>query len=96
MKNNIAYRNNQNSIELLDGKSFISGQKRPCVIRYFLKYDNEEEYYRALCILFLPFRDEMRDIHSKDVKQLYIKHEKDIEENQQSYERHRTMSELIE
>ena len=95
-KFNIAYRNNQNSIELLDGKSFISRRKRPCVIRYFLKYDNEEEYYRALCILFLPFRDDMRYIHSKDVRELYIKHEKDIEGNRQNYEKHRTMIELIE
>ena len=47
-------------IKLQDEKSYISKRKRPCVIRYFLKYDNEVEYYRALCILFLPFRNEKK------------------------------------
>ena len=67
-KFNIAYKKESNVIKLQDGKSFISRRRRPCVIRYFLKYDNEEEYLRALCILFLPFRNEMQEIHSKDLK----------------------------
>ena len=80
---NIAYKsrvkNQDRVIELLDGKSFISKRKRPCVLRYFLKFDNEEEYYRALCILFLPFRDETREIHSCNVKELYNLHKSEIE-----------------
>ena len=38
----------------------------------------------------------MRDIHSKDVKELYIKHQDTIEENRKRYEKHRTIIELIE
>merc|ERR1712082_370234 len=82
---NIAYKsavkNEERVIELLDGKSFISKRKRPCVLRYFLKFDNEEEYYRALCILFLPFRDENKDIHSCNVKDLYFDNQDEIEGN---------------
>ena len=46
---NIAYKKDINSIKLQDGKSYINKRRRPCVIRYFLKYDNEEEYTRLTC-----------------------------------------------
>ena len=92
---NIAYKNGKNVIRLQDGKSFISKRKRPCVIRYFLQYDNEEEYLRALCILFLPFRNEMQDIHSKDLKLLYDEHKDTIESNRQNYEKHQTLIEIV-
>merc|ERR1712030_308922 len=77
-------------IKLQDEKSFISKRKRPCVIRYFLKYDNEVEYYRALCILFLPFRNEKKDIHSRNVKDLYFAKQDIIERNRNKFEKSRT------
>ena len=43
-------------------------------LRYYIKYDNDEDMARALLILFLPFRDEMNKIHNWNVKQLL--HEK--------------------
>ena len=93
---NIAYKSSsKNAIELLDGKSFIIKRGRPCVIRYFLKYDNEEEYYRALCILFLPFRDEKK-IHKMDMKTLYLDNKELIEKNRSNYEKHKTIIDLIE
>ena len=94
-KYNIAYKKDSNSIKLQDGKSYISERRRPCVIRYFLKYDNEEEYLRALCTLFLPFRNEMNDIHSKDLKQLYKDNEDTIESNRLKYEKHKTLIDVI-
>ena len=97
---NIAYKstikNEERVIELLDGKSFISKRKRPCVLRYFLKFDNEEEYYRALCILFLPFRDENKDIHSCNVKDLYFDNQDEIEGNRSRFEKHKTLIDAIE
>ena len=80
----------------MDGKSFISKRKRPCVLRYFLKFDNEEEYYRALCILFLPFRDENKDIHSCNVKDLYFDNQDEIEGNRSRFEKHKTLIDAIE
>ena len=92
---NIAYKKDKNSIKLQDGKSYINERRRPCVIRYFLKYDNEEEYLRALCTLFLPFRNEMNDIHSKDLKELYEDNKHTIETNRQKYEKHKTLIDII-
>ena len=94
-KFNISYKKDSNSIMLLDEKSYITERRRPCVIRYFLKYDNEEEYLRALCTLFLPFRNEIRDIHSKDLKKLYEENRQTIETNRQKYEKHKTLIDVI-
>ena len=69
---NISYRKSENAIQLIDEKSLILKRKRPCVLKYYLRYDTEEEYFRGLCILFLPFRNETRDIHMKDVTELYL------------------------
>ena len=33
------------------------------VLRYYLPHDDNTELSRALCILFLPYRDEMKEIH---------------------------------
>ena len=87
--------NRRNVIKLQNKKGYIAKRGSACVIRYFLKYTNEEEMYRALCILFLPFRNEMQEIHSKDVKALYLKNEDQIEEMRNKYEKHRGMVELI-
>ena len=95
-KFNIAYKKGDNTIKLLDEKSFISRRKRDCTIRYFLKYENEEEYLRALCILFLPFRNEMEEIHTRDLKELYDDKKQTIEENRKKYEMHQTVIDLIQ
>ena len=99
-RHNIEYKPKVNSkrklIKLNDGKSFISRRQRPCVIRYFLKYENEEEYFRALCILFLSFRNESIDIHSHDVKELYYANQDKIEGNRSRFEKHKTLIDAIE
>jgi hypothetical protein len=85
----------KNVIKLQNKKGYIGKRGSSCVLRYFLKYTNEEEMYRALCILFLPFRNEMKEIHSKDVKALYLENEEQIEAIRQKYEKHRGMVEII-
>ena len=98
-KHNIEYKPKVNTkrklIKLNDGKSYISERQRSCVIRYFLKYENEEEYFRALCILFLPFRDE-KEIHLHDVKDLYYANQDKIEANRSRFEKHKTLIDVIE
>ena len=86
----------KNVIKLRDKKGFIVKRGRECVIRYFLKHEHEQEYYRALCVLFLPFRQEMRDIHSKDVVELYYQNEKEIDEQRHHFEKNLKFSELLE
>lgn len=88
-------RNRKNVITLQNKRGYIVRRGSPCVIRYFLKYENNEEYFRALCILFLPFRNEMRDIHEKDVESLYDENQDQIENVRQAFEKHREIVETI-
>ena len=86
----------KNSIKLLDNKNHISKRQRPCVLRYYLKYEHDEEYLRALLILFLPFRHEIRDIHSHDVKELYATHKNVVDTNRMKYEKFHSLVEKVE
>ena len=83
------------AIKLQNKRGYITKRGKECVIRYFLKYENETEYYRALCILFLPFRKELRDIHSKDPSLLYTENENAIERVRGHYEKHRKIVEAV-
>ena len=85
----------KNVIKLQNKKGYIVKRGSPAVLRYFLKYTIDEDMYRGLCTLFLPFRNELKDIHSNDVKLLYLENEEMIEENRQKYEKHRGMIEII-
>ncbi len=71
----------KNVIKLQNKKGYIVKRGSPAVLRYFLKYTIDEDMYRGLCTLFLPFRNELKDIHSNDVKLLYLENEEMIEEN---------------
>ena len=46
-------------------------------------------------ILFKPLRNEMKDIHQKDVKQLLFDNQELIEENRTQFEKYKLMTELI-
>eukprot|EP00092_Neocalanus_flemingeri_P022722 GFUD01024642.1.p1 GENE.GFUD01024642.1~~GFUD01024642.1.p1 ORF type:complete len:2733 (+),score=580.47 GFUD01024642.1:994-8199(+) len=98
---NIAYKSStsqgkkQSQIKLQNGRGFIVKRKNDCVIRYFLKYDNEEEYFRALCILFLPFRNERSEIHNKNVQMLYNENVDQIEEGRREFEKYRGMVDIL-
>jgi hypothetical protein len=94
---NIAYKSSKSKklIKLQNGRGFIVKREKKCVIRYFLRYDNYQEYYRALCILFLPFRNEKQDIHKKDVELLYNENKENIEEERRKFEKHRDMVDIL-
>ena len=98
---NIVYKSSinkgkkENVIKLQNNRGFIIKRKNKCVVRYFLKYENEEEYFRALCILFLPFRNEKVDIHEKNVVNLFNANKEKIEEKRKHYEKHAGMVDLI-
>ena len=84
-----------NAIILQNKRGFIVKRSKECVIRYFLKYEHENEYYRALCILFLPFRDENAEIHHNDVVALYKENEDSIENIRLRFESHRDIVQAI-
>ena len=82
-------------ITLQNNTGFVVKRSKQCVIRYFLRYDNDEEYHRALCVLFLPFRDEMAEIHSADVSAIYEQNQEDIEIVRIKFEKHRQLTDLV-
>ena len=94
-KSTIGERTDGNIIKLRNDRGFISKRKSKCVLRYFLKYENKEEYLRALCILFLPFRNERSDIHTKDIKSLYEENKISIEKRRDKFEKHKAIVEMI-
>ena len=65
------------------------------ILRYYLNYTNDEDLARGLLILFLPFRDELKDIHAHDVKQLLEENEGLIQRKKNIFEKYRLMSDLI-
>ena len=65
------------------------------VLRYYLAYDNDEDFARGLLILFFPFRNEIEEIHSKDVKLVLSENCEKIEEKRAIFEKYKLMSDLI-
>ena len=65
------------------------------VLRFYLNYTNDEDLARGLLILFLPFRDELKDIHSHDVKQKLVDFGEIIERKRSIFEKYKTMTDLI-
>ena len=82
-------------IQLQDNKGFIRKRLSPACLRYYLNHDNDEDFCRGLLILFLPFRDEMEEIHEKDVFQLLEENREIIEENRAKFEKYKLMKDLI-
>ena len=83
------------TITLLNKKGYAVKRSKPCIIRYFLRYENDQEHHRGLCVLFLPFRDEMAEIHNQDVSELYENHQAEIESVRSQFEKHRQLTELV-
>ena len=80
---------------LKNGKGFIRKRSKQAVLRYYLNSDNDEDFARGLLILFMPFRNEMDEIHRVDVKQL-LKDKKDLIQEKRSYfEKYKIMTDLI-
>ena len=65
------------------------------MLRYYLNYENDEDLARGVLILFMPFRDEMVEIHSKDVKKVSFDSRNLVERNRSIFENYKTMTDLI-
>ena len=65
------------------------------VLRYYLNYNNDEDLARGLLILFMPFCDEMDEIHRQDVKELLVKWNILITEKRKLFEKYKVMTDLI-
>ena len=85
----------KSSQSLLNDEGYLHERTKPAVLRYFLNYDDPEDFARGLLILFYPFRNEMEDIHSLDVYELLNEYKQDIEEKRKLFEKGIDLTELI-
>ena len=65
------------------------------MIRYYLNYGNDEDLARGLLMLFLPFRYEMEEIHTQDVKQILFENSNIVEDKRKMFEKYKVMTDLI-
>ena len=77
-------------------KGWFRRRGQRAVLRYFLRQDDETELARGLCILFLPFKSELVEIHEKDPIELLATHGQVINANRSKYERNNLINEMIE
>ena len=82
-------------MQLQNEKGFIRKRLEPAVLRYYLPYDNDEDLARGLLILFLPFRDEMKEIHQNDVTELLSANKDLIQSKRERFEKYQLMNDLI-
>merc|ERR1712062_394733 len=64
------------------------------MVRYYLAKHDETEKKRALLVLFLPFRNEMAEIHEapgKTIDQLFDRHKDEIENMRRRFEPNREL-----
>ena len=65
------------------------------MLRYYLNYANDEDLARGLLILFMPFRNELEEIHQHDVEDLLFKNRDLIEEKREIFEKYKLMSDVV-
>ena len=85
----------KNHIPLLNNAGYITRRQERAVLRYYLDYNNDEDFARGLLILFLPFRDELKDIHEKNVNDLYSENKETIQARRNIFEKHKVMTDII-
>jgi hypothetical protein len=64
------------------------------VLRYYLPIDDDVELARGLCILFLPFKNELQEIH-KDPKNALALNQDTINKNRAKFEQNDMISDMI-
>ena len=65
-------------------------------MRYYLNYNNDEDFVRGLLILFYPFTNELEDIHEKDIDLLYKENKSSIQSVRDIFEKHKVMTDIIQ
>ena len=75
------------TFELKNGSGTITRRRRPKVIRYcrFNITQDEANYYREMCLLFLPWRNEDVEIESQNCAEIFHQNEAVIKANYDKY-----------
>ena len=85
----------EHHIPLLNNCGYIKRRAQRAVLRYHLNFNNDEDFARGLLILFHPFRDELKEIHENNVKDLYEDNKLSIQAIRNIFEKHKVMSDII-
>ena len=87
IESNYERRNKPSSttVPLLNNLGYLQRRLRPAVLRYYLRYDEPEDLARGLLILFHPFRNELIDLHSNNVLELFDDNQEAIETRRMEY-----------
>ena len=82
-------------IPLLNNCGYIKRRSERAVLKYNLNYNNDEDFARGLLILFHPFRNEVKDIHERNVNELYDDNKLSIQAIRNIFEKHKVLSDII-
>ena len=85
----------KNDFIMQNNMGVCKSRNKRAVLRYYLPYEDDIELARALCILFLPFRDEMGDIHDNDPLKLIAENSDLINQNRSKFEKSYMINDLI-
>ena len=85
----------KDAINLKNDMGWFKPRQERAILRYYLPMDDEEELARGLCILFLPFENEIKDIHEKYPIQLLAKNHEVINKNREVFEQNNLINEMI-
>jgi hypothetical protein len=88
--------NKMRHIPLKNGVGYIKRRSKRCVLRYYLNFENDEDFKRGLLILFFPFTNELKEIHERDISMLYLDNEEIIKERRELFEKHKVMTDIID
>ena len=91
----IKKHDSESFLPLLNNHGFLQKRLKTAVLRYFLHYDETIDLTRGLLLLFLPFRNEVQDIHNKDLLKLFEENKDLIEDNRKKYEKSINLVSLI-
>ena len=80
---------------LQNNKGYIRRRSEMAILRYYLNYNNDEDLARGLLILFMPYRNEMHEIHQKDVKALLHENKDIVKVKREQFEKYKVMTDLI-
>ena len=98
----IVYNDKKNSkvrsdkqIPLLNKCGYIERRSDRAVLRCYLDFNNDEDFARGLLILFHPFRNELKEIHEKNVNDMYSENKSSIQARRNIFEKHKVITDII-
>ena len=75
---------------------FVKIRSKRAILRYFLKFENEEDMCRAELILFSAFQKEMEEIHQHDIFEKHKEKKDQILKNKKKFDENKAVTQIID